>query len=130
MLCPGAGHWEKKLDSGHSLVDRNQGPIGTSGLHMQDCKCPGLPFLRGLGCTARQSRRHCSVALTGVKREDSKGDTSCVWIYICFPVRVFGGLKFRWNPGLCDNLKGWDGLGGGKEVQEGGDVCTPMTDSC
>ena len=31
---------------------------------------------------------------------------------------------------VCDNLKGWDGLGGGKEVQEGGDICTPMSDSC
>ena len=26
---------------------------------------------------------------------------------------------------------GWgDGVGGGKEVQEGGDMCTPMDDSC
>ena len=27
-------------------------------------------------------------------------------------------------------LEGWDGLGGGMEVQEGGAVGTPMTDSC
>ena len=27
-------------------------------------------------------------------------------------------------------LEGWDGLGGGREVQEGGAVGTPMTDSC
>ena len=32
--------------------------------------------------------------------------------------------------GLCINLEGWDGEGNGKEVQEGGDICTPMTDSC
>ena len=25
---------------------------------------------------------------------------------------------------LCDNLVGWDGAGGGKEVQEGGDMYT------
>ena len=25
---------------------------------------------------------------------------------------------------LCDNLEGWDGVGGRKEVQEGGDVYT------
>ena len=31
---------------------------------------------------------------------------------------------------LCDNLEGWDGLGAGKEVQERGDVCIPMADSC
>ena len=32
--------------------------------------------------------------------------------------------------GLCINLEGWDGEGGGREVQEGGDVCIPMADSC
>ena len=26
--------------------------------------------------------------------------------------------------GLCDNLEGWDG----EEIQEGGDICTPMAD--
>ena len=31
---------------------------------------------------------------------------------------------------LCDNLEGWDGVGCGKEVQEGGDVCIPVADSC
>jgi len=32
--------------------------------------------------------------------------------------------------GLCDNLEGWDGEGDGREVQEGGDMCIPMADSC
>ena len=31
---------------------------------------------------------------------------------------------------LCINLKGWDGEEDGREVQEGGDICTPMADSC
>ena len=31
--------------------------------------------------------------------------------------------------GLCDNLKGWDGVGDGKEVQEGGDMGVSMADS-
>ena len=31
---------------------------------------------------------------------------------------------------LCINLEGWDGEGDGREVQEGGDICIPMTDSC
>ena len=31
---------------------------------------------------------------------------------------------------LCDNLEGWDGVGGGREVQEGGDICILMVDSC
>ena len=33
--------------------------------------------------------------------------------------------------GLCDHLEGWDGEGNGKEeVREGGDMDTPMADSC
>ena len=31
---------------------------------------------------------------------------------------------------LCINLEGWDGKGDGREVQERGDICTPMADSC
>ena len=31
---------------------------------------------------------------------------------------------------LCDNLERWDGEGGGREVQEGRDICMPMADSC
>ena len=37
---------------------------------------------------------------------------------------------FKGNPVLCDNLEGWDGVGGGREVREGGDMCIPMADSC
>ena len=33
--------------------------------------------------------------------------------------------------GLCINLEGWDGEGGGRCVQERGDIgCIPMVDSC
>ena len=28
--------------------------------------------------------------------------------------------------GLCINLKGWDGEGNGRELQEGGGICTPI----
>ena len=31
---------------------------------------------------------------------------------------------------LCDDLEGWDGVGGGREVQEGGDIGMPLADSC
>ena len=31
---------------------------------------------------------------------------------------------------LGDNLEGWDGMRGGREVQEGGDICIHMADSC
>ena len=34
------------------------------------------------------------------------------------------------NPMLCDILKGWDGVGGGKKAQEGGNICMPMSDPC
>ena len=32
--------------------------------------------------------------------------------------------------GLFINLKGWDGEVDGRQVQKGGDLCTPMADSC
>ena len=32
--------------------------------------------------------------------------------------------------GLCINLEGWDGEADGREVQEGGYIYIPMTDSC
>ena len=32
--------------------------------------------------------------------------------------------------GVCINLEGWDGEGDGGEVQMGGDICIPITDSC
>ena len=36
----------------------------------------------------------------------------------------------EFKPKLCNNLKEWDGEGGGREVQEGGDICIPKVDSC
>ena len=32
--------------------------------------------------------------------------------------------------GLCISLEGLDGEGDVREVQEGGDICKPMADSC
>ena len=31
---------------------------------------------------------------------------------------------------LCNYLQGWDGMGGGREVQEGGDIYILMAGSC
>ena len=31
---------------------------------------------------------------------------------------------------LYDNLEGWDEVGGEREVQEGGDICLSIADSC
>ena len=32
--------------------------------------------------------------------------------------------------GPCINLEGWDGEGDGRELQEVGDICMPMENSC
>ena len=34
------------------------------------------------------------------------------------------------NWGSVTNLEGWERAGSGREVQEGGDICTPMANSC
>ena len=31
---------------------------------------------------------------------------------------------------FCDNLEGWDGVEGGRVIQEGGDIGIPLADSC
>ena len=30
---------------------------------------------------------------------------------------------------FCDNLEGWDGVGGGRVIQEGGNICISVADS-
>ena len=32
--------------------------------------------------------------------------------------------------GLCINLEGWEREGDRRKLQEGGDICIPMADSC
>ena len=48
------------------------------------------------------------------------------YIPIC---KIDSQWEFAVWQGLCINLEGWDGEGDGREVQEGGDICTPMADS-
>ena len=43
---------------------------------------------------------------------------------------VFAVCLRELKQGLCNNLEGWDGEGDGREVQEGGDIGTPMADLC
>ena len=68
------------------------------------------------------------------------------WVNLCFPrfpdslekkttvyFKMANGnllydLELKW--GLCNNLEGWERVGGGREVQEGGDICIPMASSC
>ena len=42
-----------------------------------------------------------------------------------FSITVFHDLV------LCDSLEGWNGMGGGRDIQEGGDIliCIRMVDS-
>ena len=42
----------------------------------------------------------------------------------------FGVCLSKLKQGIRINLERWDGQGDGKEVQEGGDICIPMADSC
>ena len=44
--------------------------------------------------------------------------------------REFAIWLRKLKQGLCINLEGWDGAGGEKEVQKGGDICIPMANSC
>ena len=39
-------------------------------------------------------------------------------------------LNRELNPVFCENLEGWEGVGGGRAVQEGRDICMPIADSC
>ena len=42
---------------------------------------------------------------------------------------LLGWLR-KLKQGLFINLEGWGGERDGREIQEGGDICTPMADSC
>ena len=46
----------------------------------------------------------------------------CQWEFAIFLRKL--------KEGLCVNLDGWDGAVDGREIQMGGDICTPMSDSC
>ena len=43
--------------------------------------------------------------------------------------REFAVWLRKLKQGLCINPEGWDGVGDGKEVQKGGDICIPVADS-
>ena len=42
----------------------------------------------------------------------------------------FAAWLRKLKQGLCINLEGQDGVGDGKEIQKGGDICKPIADSC
>ena len=44
--------------------------------------------------------------------------------------REFAEWLRKLKQGLCINLVGWNGEGDGRDVQEGGDICISVADSC
>ena len=61
-----------------------------------------------------------------------RGSNMETYITICKigSQREFAVYLRKLKQGLCVNLEAWDGEGDGREVQKGGDICTPMADSC
>ena len=64
---------------------------------------------------------------------------SCSMARGIFPDQGLNQCPLHWQayfaepPGklhIHDNLEGWGGVGSGREVQGGGDICIPMADSC
>ena len=51
-------------------------------------------------------------------------------IYKIDSQREFAAWLRKLKQRLCINLVGWDEEGDGREVQDGGDICTHMADSC
>ena len=71
------------------------------------------------GHGVREDRVRCVERVTRRLTSSSKIDSQ----------REFAGCLGEPKQGLCINLAGWDGEGGGRAVHEGGDICTPMADS-
>ena len=72
--------------------------------------------------------------LVGEKEEAGMYGQSNMEMYITI-YKIDSQWKFviwlrELKPGLLNNLEGWDGEGGGRDVQVGGDMGKPMADSC
>ena len=50
--------------------------------------------------------------------------------YVKYSQQEFTVWLSELKQGLCINLEGLDWEGNGREVQKGGDICTPMADAC
>ena len=55
---------------------------------------------------------------------------TCITICKIDSQQEFAVWLRKLKQGLCINLEGWDGEADGREVQKGGEICTPMADSC
>ena len=89
------------------------------------------------GQQGRNRHREQNYGHEGVEREEGEryGESNMeTYITICKICKIDSQWNFLYGSGnsneLCINLEGWDGEGDGREVQEGGDICIPMADSC
>ena len=53
-----------------------------------------------------------------------------ITIYEIYSQQEFSVWFRKLKQVLCIKLEGWNGVGDGKELQKGVDICIPMTDSC
>ena len=55
----------------------------------------------------------------------------CIYTTICKQTAngnlLYDSGNSHWN---SNNLEGWEWMGGGRETQDGEDICTPMVNSC
>ena len=58
-------------------------------------------------------------------------DSKAISLLLCqeSTAEISVGMGVQFNLVFCDDLEGWDGGGGGREVQEGGDVRDLVADS-
>ena len=76
-----------------------------------------------------QTHGHGEKAGEGEMYGESNMET-CITICKIDSQREFAVYLRDLKQGLYTNLKGWDGEGDEREVQEGGDICILMPDSC
>ena len=76
-----------------------------------------------------QTHGHGEKAGEGEMYGESNMET-CITICKIDSQREFAVYLRDLKQGLCTNLEGWDGDGDEREVQEGGDRCILMPDSC
>ena len=86
-------------------------------------------YLQGSSGDTEQSYGHGERGWEGEVYGESNMET---YITIC---KIDSQWEFtvwlrKLKQGLCIDLEGWDGMGDGWEVQNGGDISTSMTDSC
>ena len=94
----------------HLLVHESVGSIPGWG-----AKIPRASWSKTKNIRQKESRRHGNICTTTCKIDSP-------WEFAVWCRKL--------KPGLCNNQEGCDGVGGGREVQEGGDRTIPLAGSC